>query len=382
MARIFLTTLSLLLLLLAPSVAGQAYTPVSSYESQVPFLGRHEDSNTKLTGVSPEERKKFDDRTRYTIPQNAYHSPNKLIEGYYDKTCPDAEKMVATGFRQIVRLNPGAIGHIIRLQFHDCFVNGCDGSILLDFTPSGDMVEKSSMFNGLLLKGSDIIDDIKTRLEKKCPGIVSCADVLAFTTNEAMTMAGLPARRPLGGRRDSIVSLASIVEADNLPMSDWNIDQMMELFGRKGFNIEEMVVMIGAHSVGIAHCDFFMQRALNFNGTGIPDPTLGVEAIEEIRKACPDAGTALFRNPPVNFDATPTVLDNLFFKDMVEKRRSLLITDSHLLEDPRTRPIVEQMAGDPTLFPRRFAEVMIKLTSLNVLTGTEGEVRKICRSTN
>ncbi|BAT99497.1 hypothetical protein LR48_Vigan03g318100 [Vigna angularis] len=384
MARIFLTTLSLLLLLLAPSEADRinSYQPASNFETHVPFLGRHEDSNTELTGDSAEDRKRFNDRTPYTMAQNAFHAPGKLTEGFYDQTCPDVENIITKAFLQIVQQNPGAIGHILRLQFHDCFVNGCDASILLDYTPSGDLVEKGSMFNGLLLKGADIIDDIKAKLESKCPGTVSCADVLAFTNNAAMTMAGLPAQRPLGGRRDSIVSLASVVESDNLPMSDWNIDQMMELFGRKGFNIEEMVVMIGAHSVGISHCDFFMQRALNFNGTGIPDPTLGVETIDEIKKACPNPGTTLYRNPPVNFDATPTVLDNLFFKDMVERRRTLLITDSHLYEDPRTRPIVEQMAADPTLFPKRFPEVMVKLTSLNVLTGNEGEVRKICRSTN
>jgi len=259
---------------------------------------------------------------------------------------------------------------------------GCDASILLDFTPSGDNVEKSSSFNGLLLKGADMMDDIKAKVEEKCPQTVSCADLMAFTTNEAMTLAGLPAQRPLGGRRDSLLSLASIVEADNLPLPTWTMDQMMELFGRKGFNVEEMVVLLGAHSVGITHCDFFMERATNFNATGKPDPTLSAEMLDEINKACPGYGTAQYRNPPVNFDATPTVLDNLFFKDMVDRRRTLLITDSHLIEDERTKPIVQQMAADHAVFPKRFAEVMVKLTSLNVLTGNEGEVRKICRSTN
>ncbi|WVZ12691.1 hypothetical protein V8G54_017221 [Vigna mungo] len=384
MARIFLTTLSLLLLLLAPSEADQInpYQPKSISEIHKPFLGRRDDAHSKLTGDTPEERKRFDDRERYTLPQNAFHTPDKLTEGFYDQTCPGLQNIITQAFRQIVEQNSGAIGNIIRLQFHDCFVNGCDASILLDYTPSGDMVEKGSAFNGFLLKGADIIDDIKAKVESKCPGTVSCADILAFTTHVAMTMAGLPAQRPLGGRKDATVSFASVVEADNLPMSDWNIDQMMELFGRKGFNIEEMVVMIGAHSVGITHCDFFMQRALDFNKTGVPDPTLGKETIDEIKQACPNPGTTLFRNPPVNFDATPTVLDNLFFKDMVDKRRTLLITDGHLIEDDRTRPIVEQMAADPNLFPKRFPEVMLKLMSLNVLTGNEGEVRKICRSTN
>jgi len=108
------------------------------------------------------------------------------------------------------------------------------------------------------------------------------------------------------------------------------MDQMMELFGRKGFNVEEMVVLLGAHSVAITHCDFFMERATNFNATGKPDPTLTPKVLVKINKACPGYGTAQYRSPLVNFDATPTALDNLFFKDMVEKRRMLPITDSHL----------------------------------------------------
>jgi len=61
-------------------------------------------------------------------------------------------------------------------------------------------VEESSGFNGLLLKGADMMDDIKATVEK-CPQTVSCADIMTFTTNEAMTPAGLPPQRPLGCRR-------------------------------------------------------------------------------------------------------------------------------------------------------------------------------------
>jgi len=65
----------------------------------------------------------------------------------------------------------------------------------------------------------------------------------------------------------------------------------MELFSKKGFNVEEMAVLLGAHSVGITHCDFFMERATNFNATWKPDPTLTSEVLVEINKACLDYGT-------------------------------------------------------------------------------------------
>lgn len=253
---------------------------------------------------------------------------------------------------------------------------------MLDYTSNDEKVEKSSSFNGLLLKGADYVDDIKAKLEHACPQTVSCADVLAFTTHEAMIVAGLPRTKPRGGRRDARESLAKNAEANNLPMPDWTMDQMIELFNRKGFSTEEMVILLGAHSVGIAHCDFFMERIYDFKKTGKPDPSLPADVLEELRQACPNPGTTDYRNPPVNFDATPTVLDNLFFKEMVERKKTLLITDSHLLADERTAPIVKKMAADPKLFPSKFPDTMVKLGALNVLTGKQGEIRKVCRSTN
>ncbi|KAK2427961.1 peroxidase [Trifolium repens] len=307
---------------------------------------------------------------------------DKPKEGFYSGSCPNAEKIVADALAEIVKMNPNAVANLLRLQFHDCFVVGCDASILLDYSPTGEQVEKSSFFNGQLLKGADIVDDIKSKLEEQCPGVVSCSDTLAFAINEGMVLAGLPRRAPLGGRRDSVYSLASVVENNNLPMPGWPIERMVELFTRKGFTIEEMVILIGAHSVGSVHCDIFMERIYNFANTRKPDPTLPAPVINEFQQVCKNAGTPQFRNPPVNFDETPTVLDTLFFKNMVNRNKTTILTDSHLINDPRTIPIVQQMANEDGLWQQRFPEVMDKMSSLNVLTGNNGEVRKTCRSTN
>lgn len=238
------------------------------------------------------------------------------------------------------------------------------------------------MFNGQLLKGADYIDDIKAKLEEECPGKVSCSDVLSFAANEAMALAGLPRKAPLGGRRDALLSLASIAEDNNLPLPNWNIDQMIALFNRKGFTTEEMVVMLGAHSIGTAHCEIFMERVYNFEKTRKPDPTYPQPVVDELKQACANPGTPLFRNPPVNFDETPTKLDNLFFKNMVERNKTLLITDSHLINDPRTLPTVRRLATEPGLFEKWFPDMMVRMGAMNVLTGEQGEVRKTCRSTN
>jgi len=124
MSRIFLTTLSLLLLLLAPYAAGEGLKYKNSeFHNLFPFLGRDEDSNTEITGDTPEDRKEFNDRLPYSMPKNAVQSTSKLGQGFYDQSCPDVENIISKAFAQILKDNPGAIAHVIRLQFHDCFVN-------------------------------------------------------------------------------------------------------------------------------------------------------------------------------------------------------------------------------------------------------------------
>lgn len=59
-------------------------------------------------------------------------------------------------------------------------LQGCDASILLD----GASSEKTVAANTGVL-GYDAIDDIKAAVENVCPGIVSCADILAVAARDA-----------------------------------------------------------------------------------------------------------------------------------------------------------------------------------------------------
>lgn len=62
-------------------------------------------------------------------------------------------------------------------------MKGCDASILLDGTTS----EKASPPNRSV-RGFDLIEAVKAKLESFCAGVVSCADIIAMVTRDAVEL--------------------------------------------------------------------------------------------------------------------------------------------------------------------------------------------------
>lgn len=80
-------------------------------------------------------------------------------------------------------------------------MQGCDGSILLDGAES----EKLAAPNLNSVRGYDVIDAIKAYLEKACPGLVSCADVVALAAKYGVLLV-----------RSFLPSLARIHKCSNI----------------------------------------------------------------------------------------------------------------------------------------------------------------------
>ncbi|KAH0688782.1 hypothetical protein KY289_016140 [Solanum tuberosum] len=132
---------------------------------------------------------------------------------------------------------------LLRLHFHDCFVKGCDASLLLDSSRT-IISEKLSNANRNSARGFEVIDEIKCALEKECPQIVSCADILALAARDSTVLAGGPSWEVPLGRRDS--REASLSGSNNdIPAPNNTFDTIFTKFNSRGLDLVDLVALSG-----------------------------------------------------------------------------------------------------------------------------------------
>ncbi|XP_010543013.1 PREDICTED: peroxidase 2-like [Tarenaya hassleriana] len=294
---------------------------------------------------------------------------------YYRSKCPDAEAVVQRVTYQYVSRQPSLAAGLLRMHFHDCFVRGCDGSVLLK-SPNKD-AERDAIPN-LSLRGYEVVDAAKSALEKKCPGVVSCADVIALVARDAVSVIRGPYWPVPLGRRDGRVSKALEVFT-NLPSPFANIAVLKQNFLAKGLNVKDLVVLSGGHTIGISHCSIIHNRLYNFTGKGDFDPSMNPSYVRTLKKRCNpnDFATIVDMDPGSvkNFDS--------HYFNVVAQKKGLFTSDATLLDDPETKTYVEtQVSTGGSSFARDFSDSMIKLGFTQVLTGKAGEIRKKCAFVN
>lgn len=138
----------------------------------------------------------------------------QLSPSFYATTCPTLGLIVRATMIKALLVERRMGASLVRLFFHDCFVQvhmllitarqpririvrvhmlrcsfwcrhqGCDASILLD--DAGSFVgEKGAGPNVNSVRGYEVIDQIKANVELICPGVVSCADIVALAARDS-----------------------------------------------------------------------------------------------------------------------------------------------------------------------------------------------------
>ncbi|KAL3694392.1 hypothetical protein R1sor_008043 [Riccia sorocarpa] len=301
----------------------------------------------------------------------------QLSESFYSNTCPQIFPVVQGMVDQFVAADRSIAGGFLRLQFHDCFVRGCEASVLLRSPIRA--AEMDAPPNAGSLRGVDEIDRVKAALEQVCPGVVSCADIITLVTRDAVAAVGGPSWQVLFGRRDGLVS--SAIEANlNLATPADPFPVLVQRFGRLGLSVQDLVVLSGAHTFGRSHCIRVMGRLYNFLGLpGLTDPTMDPTFAGTLKIMCPSnqpQGTNV-----VPLDSTSDTFDTAYFSDLLANR-GLFGSDSTLVSNPTSLAIINEAVLQPEAFFRNFSASMVRMGSIGVLTGSAGEVRLNCGRRN
>lgn len=304
----------------------------------------------------------------------------QLRQKYYAKTCPRVESIVRQAVQQKIKETFVTIPSVLRLFFHDCFVNGCDASVMIQSTPT-NTAEKDHPDNlSLAGDGFDTVIKAKAALDAYpgCKNNVSCADILALATRDVVNIAGGLFWQVELGRLDGLVSKASSVNG-KLPKASDKVSKLSSMFASHGLSQADMVALSGAHTVGFSHCDQFSNRIYGFTPANPVDPTLNQQFANQLMGMCPkDVDPRIAVNIDPN---TPHAFDNMYYKNLIQGK-GLFTSDQDLYTDPRTQPMVKNWAQNSISFKQAFANAMIKLGRVGVKSGKNGNIRVRCDAFN
>ncbi|KAG1365640.1 hypothetical protein COCNU_12G006400 [Cocos nucifera] len=256
----------------------------------------------------------------------------------------------------------------------------CKEKAVPSTTLSCPPVQRNRSIKGKLVMDNDKVDHPKAfsvpcekakKVEAVCKQVVSCADILAVAARDSVVALGGPSWNVQLGRRDATTASFSDANSD-IPSPTSDLSALISAFSKKGLSTTDMVALSGAHTIGQARCTVFRTRI--YNETNI-DASLAAS----LKSNCPSSGGDDNLSP---LDAiTPTIADNFYYKDLVNKK-GLLHSDQQLYNGGSTDSQVTSYANNILKFYSDFAAAMVNMGNISPLTGTSGEIRTNCRKIN
>ncbi|KAK2974826.1 hypothetical protein RJ640_005610 [Escallonia rubra] len=278
-----------------------------------------------------------------------------LVMNFYKDSCPQAEDIVKEQVKLLYKRHKNTAFSWLRNIFHDCAVQSCDASLLLDSTRRSLSEKETDRSFGM--RNFRYLETIKEAVERECPGVVSCADILVLSGRDGIVALGGPYIPLKTGRRDGRKSRADILE-EYLPDHNESMTVVLERFGAMGIDTPGVVALLEVDpAFNPDHIDHMLHKCPD----QIPDP----KAVQYVR----------------NDRGTPMVLDNNYYRNILDNK-GLLMVDHQLATDKRTKPYVKKMAKSQPYFFKEFGRAITILTENNPLTGTKGEIRMQCNLAN
>ncbi|KAJ0897522.1 putative peroxidase [Helianthus annuus] len=288
----------------------------------------------------------------------------QLSTNFYSSSCPKLLPTVRSAVQSAISKETRMGASLLR----DVTVR----SFLMIHPPSP--VKSVQLPNFRSARGFEVVDNIKSAVESVCPGVVSCADILAISARDSVHILGGPTWGVKLGRRDS--RTASQAAANNsIPPPTSSLSALISSFRAVGLSAKDMVALSGSHTIGQARCTNF--RARIYNETNNLDASFATQR----RSNCPRAtGSGDNNLAPLDVQS-PNAFNNDYYKNLINQK-GLLHSDQQLFNGGSADSTVRQYSSNPGQFSADFAAAMIKMGDNKPLTGSSGEIRKNCRRPN
>jgi peroxidase len=186
-------------------------------------------------------------------------------------------------------------------------------------------------------------------------------DLLFMILMQKMSQVGGPSYAVKLGRRDSTTASRTLANAE-LPAFFESLESLISRFQKKGLTARDMVALSGSHTLGQAQCFTFRERIYNHSN-------IDAGFASTRRRRCPRVGSDATLAP---LDlVTPNSFDNNYFKNLMQNSNG-----------GSTDSIVSEYSRNPARFKSDFGSAMIKMGDIGLLTGSAGQIRRICSGVN
>jgi len=300
---------------------------------------------------------------RPSLATNEVQLPEGLSYDFHAGSCADLEFMVRIAVENAIESDASMVAGLLQITYHDCFPQGCDGSILL----TGEGSEQKMPHNaGLQQIALQLIESIRDTVHRACGPTVSCADITNLATRQALMHSGVPGYEVPLGHYDSIAP-ATAQQVGILPGPDDRIEDIVQTFLQRGnFDLLQVVALSGAHTIGRASCGSFKNRRGE-----------NADFVKKLRRNC------TFPMPmPQDLDVqTPHTFDNKFYENLLADK-GVLNSDMALVRHNYTNQIVREFALNQGWFLTTFSEAMQKMAHLRRASPSFGQIRKNCFKVN
>jgi len=139
-----------------------------------------------------------------------------------------------------------------------------------------------------------------------------------------------------------------------------------------------MYIYVGAHTIGVGHCNLFSNRLYNFTGKGDQDPSLNGTYAAFLKTKCEslsDTTTTVEMDP-----GSSTTFDKDYYPNLLQNK-GLFQSDAALLTLDQSADIAKELV-DEDKFLTEFAQSMKRMGNIGVLTDSAGEIRNKCSVVN